>query len=208
MKGRAGWRRWSRRILLALLIAVAVMATPFFALRLMGRLALALDGRQAKAEDALRSLTVYPHGGFSALKPEDYGYEILQRQVLRHPSGLLYALGWRDGAGKACIANAFVEKIWDSFGGWKGRGAWGHCSVSDYSAWISGHGEYQGLSVTTGLSGAAALVKVTWLTGDVTFVQPINGAYMSVLFRHGARASTVEFLDVAGSVLASIQPYG
>ena len=153
-------------------------------------------------------MTVYPHGGFSPLNPEEYGYEILQHRVLGHPSGILYALGWRDGTGNACIANAFVEKIWDSFGGWKGRGAWGHCSASDYSAWVSGHGEYQGMSVATGLSGAAALVKISWLDGDVTFAQPINGAYMSVLFRHGARASKVEFLDSAGRLLERLQPYG
>lgn len=207
MKAKRRWAKWLRGILLVAALFIALITAPYFIARGTIEIARAYDGRSASAEQALARLVVYPHGGYRALKTDDVEFAIAQRQILRYPPGILYALSWADTKGRDCIANAFVEKIQDSFAGWKGRGAWGHCSASDYSAWISGRGEYVGMSVASGLSGAAALVKVAWLSGDVTFVQPINGAYMSVLFRHGARASKVEFLTASGELLASIQPY-
>ena len=142
------------------------------------------------------------------LNPERTGVEIRQRQVLRLPPGVLYTLGWHDETGQACIAVAFVEAMRDSFGGWKGRGAWGHCSTHDYSAWVTGRGEYQGFAVANGLSGAAELVRVSWLNGETTYARPVNGVFMSVLDRHGVRAGRVEFLDSAGQLLHSVAPYG
>ena len=210
MSAKVRLKKWLKRILLAVFIVAVLAVTPYLGLRAFVELVRAFDDRHASPQAALSALEVFPHGGFTALIDDDVDYEILQRQVLRYasPSGILYALGWRDEAGKTCIANAFVERIWDTFGGWKGRGAWGHCSLRAYTAWVSGRGEYSGFSVASGLSGNATLVKVTWRTGDITFTRPVNGSYMSVLDRHGARASRVEFFDASGELLDSIKPYG
>lgn len=207
MKTNGPKRRRLWRTLLALAVA-ALMIVPYLAARGGPRLALAIDDRHAAPAYALARLTVYPHDGFDSMYPDGVGYEIMQRQVLSHPSGLLYALGWQDEAGQSCLANAFVEAVWDSFGGWKGRGAWGHCSALQYTAWVTGKGEYDGLAVANGLSGAAALVMVSWRTGETTYARPINGVFMSVLHRHAARAARVDFLDSSGALLHSIEPYG
>ena len=200
MSAKIGLKKWLRRVSLALVIFAVLSVTPYFAVRAFVELVRAFDDRSASPQEALSSLTIYPHGGFTTLIPEGVDYEILQRQVLRYasPSGILYGLGWQDEDGESCFATAFVERMTDSFGGWTGRGAFGHCNTLDYTGWVSGAGEYRGFSVANGLSGDAALVKVTWLNNEVTFAQPINGAYMSVLDRHAARASRVEFFNAAG----------
>lgn len=208
MNAKRGWAKWLRGILLVAALFIASITAPYFVARGAIEIARAFDGRSAAAEQALARLAIYPHGGFRALKTEDLEIAIAQRQVLRYPPGILYALRWADAKGRDCIANAFVEKIPDNFAGWKGRGAWSHCSARDYTAWVSGRGEYRGFSVANGLSGNAALVKVAWRTGEVTFALPVNGVYMSVLDRDGARAILVEFLDASGALLHSHKPYG
>lgn len=208
MKATRRWAKLLRGILLVAALFIALITAPYFVARGAIEIARAYDGRSASAEQALARLVVYPHGGYRALKTDDVEFAIAQRQILRYPPGILYALSWADAKGRDCIANAFVEKIQDNFAGWKGRGAWGHCSARDYTAWVSGRGEYRGFSVANGLSGDAALVKVTWQTGEYTFALPVNGVYMSVLDRDGARASLVEFLDASGALLHSVKPYG
>ena len=210
MMAKNSLKKWLKRILVAVALVAALSVTPYFGIRAFGEMVRAIDGRYASPQEALSALTVYPHGGFTALISDAVDYEILQRQVLRYASnsGILYALGWQDESGKTCIANAFVERIRDSYAGWKGRGAWGHCRSLDYTGWVSGRGEYHSLSVANGLSREAALVKVSWYSGDTTFTWPINGVYMSSLDRHGVRASKVEFLDDTGRVLHSLEPYG
>ena len=210
MSAKVRLKRWLRRISLALAIFAVLSLTPYFGVRAFVELVRAFDDSSASPHEALSSLTIYPHGGFTTLIPEEVEYKIVQRQVLRYasPSGILYGLGWEDEDGRACFATAFVERMTDSFRGWKGRGAWGHCNTLDYTGWVSGAGEYRGFSVANGLSGDAALVKVTWRNSEVTFAQPINGAYMSVLDRHAARASRLEFFNAAGDRIESIKPYG
>lgn len=197
-----------RGVLLALTFAAMLAVAPYLAMRALTGLVPAIDGRHESADAALEALPVYPHGGFSTLNPQDFGYEVRQRQVLRHPAGMLYALGWRDESGQSCIAVAFVEAMRDSFGGWKGRGAWGHCSALNLSSWVTGNGEFQGFSVANGLSGAAELVRVTWRNGERTTTRPVNGVYMSVSDRHGARAVRVDFFYSTGDRLHSLTPFG
>lgn len=207
MMASTDWRTWLRRMLPLLALIGLWTTLPYAAVRTGTSLFMRLDGRHSSAESALDRLTVMPHDGFKPMYPDRHGYEILQRQVLKYPAGILYALGWRDSVGQTCMANVFIEKIRDMFEGWKRRGAWGHCSAQDQTAWVTGFGEYDGFSVANGLSGDAALVKVTWRAGNITYKRPINGVYMSVLDRDGARASLVEFLDATGALQHSIKPY-
>ena len=203
-------KKWLKRLLITGALFAALSVAPYFGVRAFFEFARAIDGRTTTPEEALSALTVYPHGGFKPLLSADRDFEILQRQVLRYadPTGLLYGLAWVDDSGRKCSANAFVERISDRFAGWKGRGAWGHCSALPYSAWVSGHGEYRGLSVVSGLSGQAARVKVTWRSGEATYVQSIKGTYLAALDRHAARADRVEFFAASGELLESIRPYG
>jgi len=206
--GNSGGRTWSRLLLLVVAIVGLSTAVPYFAVRAGTSLLMRYDGRYASAEDTLANLVVYPHDDFKTLNPDEHDYEIVQRQILKYPSGILYLLRWREGAGRTCLANAFVEQIRDVLGGWKRRGAWGHCSAKDRTAWVTGFGEYEGFSVANGLSGEAALVKVTWRSGNVTYTRPLNGSYMSVLDRDGAHAIRVDFLGASGELMQSIKPLG
>ncbi len=205
MMAPGGGRTWLRRMPLALCIVVFWAALPFIAVRAGISLLMRIDGRHAFAEQALSSRRMNAQDSFGFLHPAAHGYAILQRQVLRHPAGILYAIAWEEGDGHVCVSNAFVERIRDVLGGWKGREARGHCIARDYSAGVAGAGEYDGFSVASGLSGDAALVKVTWRTGDVTYTRPIGGAFMAALERHGAQAAAVEFLAASGDLLHSIR---
>ena len=123
MSAKIGLKKWLRRISLALVIFALLSVTPYFAVRAFVELVRAFDDRSASPQEALSSLTIYPHGGFTTLIPEGVDYEIMQRQVLRYasPSGILYGLGWQDEDGESCFATAFVERMTDTFGGWTGR---------------------------------------------------------------------------------------
>ena len=210
MTAAARLKKWLKCSLIIGIVFAALSLAPYLGVRAFFELARAFDGRYAEPEQALSTLTVYPHGGFTPLLADDVDYQILQRQLLRYslPSGIVYGLGWADESGETCIANAFVERMTDSFAGWKGRGAWGHCTSLRYSAWVSGLGEYRGLSVVSGFSGEAALVRVSWRSGEVTYAQPIKGVYMTVLDRHAARADRVEFFAASGERMESLKPFG
>lgn len=193
--------RLLRGLLFAVVLLAALIAAPFLGVRAFIELARAVDGRSASPREALSTLAVYPENGYSALLPAIGESEILQRHVLSHPAGILYVIGWKDEAGKSCAGLAFVEKMHDTFEGWKGQRARGHCSRFATSVRVSRARELGGYSLVYGLSGSAAMVKVAWLGGDSARVTPVNGAYLAILGRFGAKVNRFEFLDANGVVI-------
>ena len=168
---------------------------------------LRLDGRSASVQGALVGLHAQMKPDVPSAEnvwrtPLPAGsYVVSQRQVVQYPAGILYALNWTDSSGMKCLATAFVEEMWDNFGGWKQRGAYGRCSQRKNAVWVNGWNEINGFTVAYGLVENAALVEVTWHDGSVTRAKPIDGSFMSVLDRQFASVQRVDFFDDAGEVV-------
>jgi len=194
-----------RILLFALGLLLSLVLVAYGSGRAFVRLVRILDDRSASADAALARL--FDQGRFTNayFQPATGNYEVLQRHNIRtlpQASGLLLVLGWQQADGKSCVGLAFIEKIHDSYGGWKGRQTTWHCSHRAASVRFRRGGQFLGYSLAYGLSGDAAQVQVSWLGGDKRTVRPMQGAFLAVLGTYGANASRVDYLDAAGAKLA------
>lgn len=196
-------KRLLRGLLVAALLLATMLSAPYVGVRAFIEAARMFDGRSASPRAALERALDYGVFENGILPPPRGEFTIVQRHFLRHPWGLLYALRWQNDSGEDCVGLAFSEKIRDAFGGWKPRGSHWHCSRFAASARFSRSGQFGGYSLAYGLSGQAALVKVNWVGDDISYAQPIGGAYVSLPGRYGANASRVDFLDATGARIVS-----